>query len=194
MPGRIATAPDGDGTESHASRKLNTEMPEPTNALHRDQIPAAQAGIPQRVEGRDARAQERRRLDRREVVRNSRESPRFGDHHLGIAAVRSDAGYHRVSAIHHVSTPARFADAVFPAEVTNSDPLTESPPRHAAAHSINAADDFVSWYPRQRQPRICAGDRGRIGVTDSACIHPNPHLTGPGLDECPLDHLQGARG
>jgi hypothetical protein len=29
----------------------------------------------------------------------------------------------------------------------------------------------------QTQTWVDAGDRGRIGVTDSACFHPNPNLT-----------------
>src|ERR1700676_1802592 len=41
----VATTPDGDGTESHVPRKLHTQMTKSADALHRDQISAAQASI-----------------------------------------------------------------------------------------------------------------------------------------------------
>jgi hypothetical protein len=43
--------------ESHVPRKLDTKMTKATNALHGDQISAAQAGVPKSVVGSDARAE-----------------------------------------------------------------------------------------------------------------------------------------
>jgi len=51
----IASTPDCDSTESHVPRKLDTKMAKSTNALHGDQISAAQAGIAKSVVGRDTR-------------------------------------------------------------------------------------------------------------------------------------------
>jgi hypothetical protein len=49
LGGKIAR--DCDGTKSHVPRKLVSEMPEATNALHGDQISTAQTGIAKGVVG-----------------------------------------------------------------------------------------------------------------------------------------------
>jgi hypothetical protein len=83
-----------------------------------------------------------------------------------------------VLTIHHVSASAWLAHPVFAAEEADPDPLTDCPSRHAAAYGVNAANDFMPRHAREVQPRVDAGDRGRIGVTDPTCFDPNPNLAG----------------
>jgi hypothetical protein len=56
------------------------------------------------------------------------------------------------------------------------------------AQGFNAAYYFMPRNARQLQTRIGAGDRGRIGVTDSTCFRTDPlraqGLTAPLLEGC----------
>ena len=69
----VLASADRHGLESHLPRVLNTEMSQSADAVHGDHIAAARAGIAQRVVDRDARAHERPRFLRRQVVRNRRQ-------------------------------------------------------------------------------------------------------------------------
>ena len=93
-------------------------------------------------------------------------------------------GDHRVLTIHNVSASARLAHSVFAAEEADTNPLTDFPSGHSAAQGFNAAHDFMPRNARQIQTRVDARDRGRIGVTDSACFHPNPNLSRSRLGDC----------
>jgi len=67
----VAAIPYFDSLESHVPRKLDTKMPKATNALHRDQISTAQAGVAKSVVGRDTCAQERGGFCGAELIRNA---------------------------------------------------------------------------------------------------------------------------
>jgi hypothetical protein len=89
-------------------------MPEAADALHRDQISTAQAGVAKSVIGRNARAEERGGLCGFELIRNRGESACFSNHYFRISSIRGYSRHHRVLAIHHISAPARFAHPVLP--------------------------------------------------------------------------------
>ena len=153
-----------DSMESHVPRKLDTKMPKATNALHRDQISAAQAGVAKSVVGRDTRAEERSGFCGTELIRNGSDAARFSDHHFRISSVHGYSGYHGVLTIHNVSASARFAHPIFAAEKADTDPLTDFPSGHSTAQGFNAANHFMPRNARQIQTRVGAGDRGGISV------------------------------
>jgi hypothetical protein len=119
-------------------------MPKAANALHRDQISAAQTGVPKSVVSRDTCAKEGRRVHGGKLVRNGSDGACFSDHHFRISTVDGYPGYHRILTIHAVSAPAGFADAVFAGDQADTDPLTEFPSRHSVAQGVDAAHDFMA--------------------------------------------------
>ena len=80
-----------------------------------------------------------------------------------------------------------------PPNEADTDTLTDFPSGHSATQSFNAANHFMSRNTRQSQTGVDSRDRGRIGVTDSACFHPNPDLTGSGLGDLPFHYSKHAR-
>jgi hypothetical protein len=174
-------------------RKLDAKMSKSTNALHSDQISAAQAGIAKSVVGGDARAEERCGFCRTELVRNGSDAAGFSDHHFRISSIHGHSQYHGVLTIHDVPASARFAHPVFAADQADTDTLADFPSRHSGAQGFNAANDFMTRNARQSQTRIDARDRGGIGVTDSTCFHPNPNLTRSRLSDWPFHHAKFAR-
>jgi hypothetical protein len=124
-------------------------MPEATNALNRDQVSAAQAGVTKSVVGRDTRAKERGSFCRPELIRNRSDAARFSDHHFRISSVHGYSGDHGVLTIHNISASARFAHTIFATEETDTDPFTDLPSGYSAAQGFNAANDFMPGNPRQ---------------------------------------------
>jgi hypothetical protein len=174
--------------ESHVPRKLDTKMAEATNALHGDQVSTAQAGVAKSVVRRGTRVEERGGFFGPELVRNGSDATRFGDHHFRVSSIHGYSRYYGVLTIHDVAASAWLAHPVLAAEESDTDPLTDFPPGHSTAQGFNAASDFMPGNARQIQTRVYARDRGRIGVTDSACFDPNPNLTCSRLGDRPFHY------
>jgi hypothetical protein len=168
-------------------------MPKATNALHRNQISTAQAGVAKSVVGRNARAEQRSSFYGCELIRHRSDGARFSDHHFRISSIRGYSRYHRVLAIHDVSASARFAHPIFSGNQADTNPLPDLPSGHSFAQGFNAANHFVPRNARQTQTRVDASDRGRIGVTDSACFDPNPDLTHSRLGDLPFHYPKHTR-
>src|SRR5262245_14369191 len=182
----VASTPDRDRTEPHLPRKLDTEMPEPTNALHSDQVSGPQAGVAKGVVGCNSRTKERGGLCGTEFVRNGSDPTRFSDHHFRISSIHGYSRNHGVLTIHSVSAPARFAKPILPSDQADTNSLTDFPPGYSRAQRLNATNHFMPRNARQSQARVGAGDRGRVGVTDSACFHSNPNLACSRLRDWPF--------
>jgi hypothetical protein len=178
--------------ESHATRKLDTQMPKATNALHPDQISAAQAGVAKSVVGRDTRAEERGGFCGTELVRNGSDAARLSDHHFRISSIRGYSQYHRVLTIHDVAASARFAHPIFSGNEADTNPLTDFPSGHSATDGFNATNHFMSRNTRQSQTGVDSRHRGGIGVTDSTCFYPNPNLTRSRLRDWPFHYSKRA--
>src|SRR5882762_214132 len=189
----VASLPDGDSAESHVPRKLDAKMPKATNALHRDQISAAQASVAKSVVGCNTRAEEWGGLYGCELIRNGSDAVRFSNHHFRISSIHGYSRYDGVLTLHHISASARFAHSVFTAEEADTDPLTDFPFGHSAAQCLNMANDFMPRNARQLQSRVYARDRGCIGVTNSTCLYPNPNLTCSRLGHLPFRYSKRAR-
>jgi len=162
-------------------------VPEPADTLHRHQISPAQAGIAKSVVGCDARTEERCGFGGIQFIRDGSEGARFSDHHFGISSIHGYSKCHRVVAIHHVPASAWFADAVFAGDQADANTLTDLPFGHSAAESLDAANDFVPRNAWERETRVSAHDRGRIGVTNSAGFDADSNLARSGLRYRPFD-------
>src|SRR5262249_56651945 len=102
----VRPAPDGGDLVATPLRELDCQMTEPADALDAHQIARQGAAVTKGVEGRDARAHERRRLGWIERLRHFRHGFYRGDHVLLIAAVVADARRLRVRAVRKVAPPA----------------------------------------------------------------------------------------
>jgi hypothetical protein len=119
--------------KAHVPRKLDAQMSKTADALHSDQISAAQASIAKSVEGRNASAEERGGFRSPEFIGNGGDASRFSDHQLRITSIHGDSWDHGILAIHNVSASAWLVHPVFAAEETDTDPLTDFPSGHSAA-------------------------------------------------------------
>jgi hypothetical protein len=156
-------------------------MAETADALYRDKITRAQSGIAKRVVCRDASAQERSRFRGCEFIGNRDESAGLGNHHLCVPAIGRDTGNDRMQTIYKIATLTRFTFAVLAAEESYSDALPDFPIGNAGANCFDAAYDLVSRHSRQSQARKLSFDCGCIGVTYSAGLDAQAHLSRPGL-------------
>src|SRR6516164_2149909 len=102
-------------------------MTKAADAEHSDKITGLRWCISQCVERRDPRTQQRRRVGRRQVVRDRHETARLCDHHLGISAIMMNAGKFLVPAIHQIAISTKLAISTRAAEKPHPNALTNRP-------------------------------------------------------------------
>ena len=186
----VRAAGDRHGLEPHPAGELHAEMAEAADAEDGDEVARTGAALAQRVEGGDARAEQRRGVLRGQVVRDR--GQRALRHHdvVGVAAVVGDAGHQAVDAADHVAAPARVAVAAVAAEPADPDALAHLPGDHGLADGLDPSGDLVPGDPRVLDPRYPALDGEGVGVADPAGLHPDEHLARAGIAELPLGLLE----
>jgi hypothetical protein len=105
--------------------KLDAKMTKAANALNSEQVSGSQARVSKRVVGCNSRAEERRGFCGVEFVRNGSDAARFGEHHFGVPSIHGYSCEHGVLAIHRVSAPTRFANAIFAGDEADTDTLAD---------------------------------------------------------------------
>src|SRR4051794_30962823 len=112
------------GLEPELRSELHAEMSEPTKAQHGNDLAGAGAAVPQCVEGRDAGAHQRRRLNRIKVSGYAGEGRCRCDHVIGIPAVGGYPSDKRFGLAGKRVTPtASIAVAAIAAVPADADPL-----------------------------------------------------------------------
>src|SRR5262249_39036866 len=150
---------------------LNSKVAESPDAKDGDGFSRPRAAVTQRVEGGDARAHQRARVDRAELVWN--ESEAFvGDHKVVlIAAIHRDAGDQLVGTGHKAATPAPLAVTAIAAEPADADALPGFPFRNLGSNSVDHSGDLMSGNPRIGNSRPVAFFCQRIAVTQAASLN-----------------------
>jgi hypothetical protein len=156
-------------------------MAQTTDALYRDKITGAQAGIAKRVVCCNASAQEWSRFRGCKFIGNRGESASLGNHNLCVPAIGRDTGNDRTQAIHKIPALARFTFTVLAAEESYSNALPNFPIGNAWANHFDAAYDLMSRHSRQSQARKLSFERCRVGMTYSACLDAQAYLSRPWL-------------
>src|ERR1700751_330837 len=163
--------------EPHVPRILHTQLTKAAETKHSDKITGLRRCISQSAERRESRAQQRRRIDRRQGVWDRHEPAGLRDHHLGIAAVMMNAGIFLVTAVDEIAVATELAVAARPAEKPDTHALTDHPALDTRAKPIDPPDDLMTWDARPfdwKQSLHCAG----IRVTDPTRLDANPYLAG----------------
>lgn len=88
-----------------------------------------------------------------------------------------NAGKSLVSTVHEIAISAEFAVATESAKKSDTNSLADGPTLYTSTESIDTSDYFVAWNTRpsnRKQPIY----RGRIRMTDTACLDANADLIG----------------
>ena len=93
-----------------------------------------------------------------------------------------NAGKFLVPAVHEVAVGAEVAITSGATKKPDSHALTHRPALNTSADGIYPSDDFMA---RDARPVDGEGslDRPSVGVANSTGLHPNPHLTGIGINQ-----------
>src|SRR5215469_9166363 len=137
-------------------------MRQAANTKNSDKITGLSWCVSQSAERREPRAQQRRRIDRRQGVRDRHEPAGLRDHHFGIAAVMMNAGIFLVTAVDEIAVATELAIAAGPAEKPDTHALTDHPALNTGAKRIDPPDDLMAWDARPfdwKQSFHCAGIR-----------------------------------
>src|SRR5262244_4484350 len=157
-------------------------MAKAADAKHSNKITRFRRRVSQCVARRKPRAQQRRRIGRREVIRDRHEPARLCDHYLGISAVRMNAREFLVTTVHEIAIATELAITARTSEEADTDALTNRPALDTRAKGIDPPDHFV---PRDARPADWKGGFHRAGirVADAARLDANAHLTGARIDQ-----------
>jgi hypothetical protein len=177
----VRSASQRHGPESHTLRELDAEVAQTADALYRDKISGTQSGIAKRVVCRNASAQEWSRFRGCEFIGNRGESAGLGNHDLRVPAIGRDTGNDRMQAIHKIAPLAGFAFTILAAEESYSNALPNFPIGNAWANHFDATYDLMSRHSRQSQARKWSFDRCCVGMTYSAGLDAQAHLSRPWL-------------
>src|SRR6476469_5013237 len=140
----VRAARDGDNLEAHFRGELDTEVAQSADAENRDAITGPSDGLAKRVEGRDACAQKRRRIDVGQIVGDARERLCGRNHVFRVAAVVRDARNLAVLAGDEVAAPTRLTGEVASSEPADTDSIPGLPGGGAVADGIHDARDLVA--------------------------------------------------
>src|SRR6516225_5754897 len=83
-------------------------MAKASDAQHGDKITGLRGCIAQGAEGGESRAQQRRRVGGRKIVRNGHQAARPSDQHFGVSAVAMNAGEFLIVAVYEGASRWRF--------------------------------------------------------------------------------------
>src|SRR5437016_1441966 len=143
-----SAAADRGDLEAHVASVLDPEVAEPADAEHRDEIASLRRRIAQSAERREAGAEQRRRVDRRESIRHRHEPAGLGDHHLRVASILLHAGVGLVLTAHEVAGAAGDAVSAAAAEKPHADALADCPAFDAFTERIDPTDRLVAGHTR----------------------------------------------
>jgi hypothetical protein len=173
---------------------LHAEVTQAADALDRDQVTRAGAGVPEGVERRDAGTEQGRGRDRVEVGRDG--GQRFGRENgvLGVPPVEGDAGYLAVLAALEVAAPAGLAREAVTAVPAGAGAVALAPGGDALADGVDAAGDLVARDPGVADAGVGALLDVVVAVADAAGVDRDTDLPGAGVGDRPLDQFElGAR-
>src|SRR2546425_3715400 len=185
----VVPAIDRNRFKAHLSRVLHSEMAQPADAMHCNEISGARTGISQSVEDRDARAHEWSCFFGWQFIRNCSQRRRRCDHVLGIPAIKVDARDLSIDTHRKVSTPALFAHKTMAAMPADPNALTSGPRSDVLAHCIDATRDFMTRDARILKPRPETFFDQRIAVANTACLNLHTYFAGTRLRDIALYQL-----
>src|SRR5215471_19154778 len=140
--------PDGGNLVPKLVPKLDSEMTEAADALHRNQITRRRAAVSQSIKRGDSRAQQRACFGIAKCVWYGRQCFDGSNHVFLISAVVVDACNFGVAAVKEASTSALETGVVPAAVPTHADTLSFLPSGDLGTKFIDYACNFVPRNPR----------------------------------------------
>jgi hypothetical protein len=167
--------------EPHLPRVLDSEMAQPTDSLHRDQIARARSRISQRVVNGNTRTQQRGGFIRGKIVWHQCYGLGRHQHVFGVSSVEMDRRNLLDLAVHEVAAAARSTHKAMPAMPTDAHALARLPLRDLRANCINSSGDLVTRDAGILDAGPKAFFHEGIAVTDAARFHLDANLATGGL-------------
>ena len=169
-------------------------MAQAANAENRDGVAGAGAGVAQRVEGGDARAQQRGGVGVGKFSEHEGDGIGGGNDVVGVAAVEVDAAHERAFAEHEVAAAAGRAVVAVASVPAEADALAGLEERDVGADGVDDSGDLVAGHARKLEagPQAFLGQRVR--VAHPAGMDADADMAGAGIGEFFFDELKRTAG
>jgi hypothetical protein len=155
-------------------------MAKAADSEHRDKIAAFCRRILQGTKSREPRAEQRRCIHRRQILRNPHQAGRLREHHFGITAIMMNAGIFLVPAVHEIAITAELAISAGAAEKSDANALTDCPALNARSKGIDTSDGLMAGHTRKFDGKQAFHGAG-IRVAYTARFNANAYLIGAGI-------------
>src|SRR5437016_10124389 len=146
-------------------------MAKSAQSLHRHQIACFRTAVAQAVEGRDASAEDRRCLHRRECVWNCSHGFAPGNHVLGIPAIFLESRDLKVLTAHEIPTATGDTLSTMSAVPPHADPLALLPNCHTRSNGIDHTGDLVPRHSWVLQARPVPLLHKEVTMTDATGLY-----------------------
>src|SRR5215469_11343939 len=168
-------------------------MAEASDAHDGHKITGLSGRVAQRTEGGESRAQQRRRVDGRKIVRNGHQAARPGDQHFGVSAVAMNAGKFLIAAVYEVAFAAKFAIAAGASEEADADALLDDPALYIGAERVDPTDGFMAGHPRPVDWKLTLHGTG-VRMAHAASLDAYPYFAWPRIANGLPHELKPSRG
>ena len=114
---------------------------------HRDDVTRHRPAVAERIEGRDAGAEQRRGIDSAKLVGYRSKCVGRGHHRVGITPIIGDAGNAQITAVDQPAASAGLATTAMPAKPAHTDPLPGGPADDAGTDCVDGTGNLVTRNP-----------------------------------------------
>jgi hypothetical protein len=180
--------------KAHPRGVLNTEVAEPTQAEHGDDVTRACTAVSQRIEGGDTGTHQWGRVDGLQLSRHPRDRAGGRDHVLRVSAVEAEARDLTGHAGKEVATSALVAMPAISTVPPNAHALARRESGDARANHIDHSGHLMARDPRVLNTRESPLFDERIAVADAARVYFDSYRPGDRLWYLPFDDLKGTIG
>src|SRR5689334_14966179 len=164
-------------------------MAQPADAVNRDDVSSASAGVPQCVVDRHPRAHEWSSFFSRNFIRDRRERTCRCDHVLRISTVEVNASHFAIDAHGEIAATTLLAHEIMKAVPTDTNSLPDGPRRDVVAERVDASSDLMTRHTRILKSRPDSVFDEHVAVTDTTRLNFHAHLCGARFGNVALDQF-----
>ena len=151
-------------------------MAEAADTQNRDDVTRHCPAVAERIEGRDAGAEQRRGIDSAKLVGHRSKCVGRGHHRVGITPIIGDAGNAQITAVDQPAASAGLATTAMPSKPAHTDPLPGGPADDAGTDCVDDTGNLVTRNPGEGKAWPLTFHSKTVTVTHPAGLDTDPHL------------------
>ncbi len=150
--------------------------------------------MPQRVVGRNTRAEQGSGFFGRQTIRNGGNRLGWRNHVFGIASIKTQGRDFLILANDELTAAAGIANETMPSMPAYASALAGLPERHVRPYRVNSPSNFMPGHARVPQSRPVSLFYQQVAVANAAGLDLNSHLAPAWVRDRALDEFEISSG